>query len=209
MELLDSGEDKVKKICDAIREQTLDPAKQEAKDIVNKAIQEAERIVKRAHEEAQHIFKENEKKIQQQKNVLHSALNLSCKQALQALKQEIEENLFSKELSQLIQNSLNESAIAKFITVICQGLEKEGVSSNLEVFLSKNLSKEEVAKHLSSDILSKIKGKTFGLSSLASGLEVKVSDKNMTIELSEEVLKQLLSQFVREDFRELIFSATL
>ncbi len=208
MELLDSGEDKVKKICEAIRSQTLDPAKQEAKDIVQKAIEEAEKIVKRAHEEAHHILQENEKKIQQEKNVLRSALSLSCKQSLQALKQEIEENIFSKEISNMIKNCMDESSVAKFLDVICGAIEKEGISSDLEVYLSKNLSKEDVAKKLASSVLSKIKGKTFGLSSVASGVEVKISDDDMTIELSDDVLKQLLSQFVREDFRELIFSST-
>lgn len=205
MKLLDSGEDKVKKICEAIREKTLDPAKKEAKEIIEKAVNEAEKIMKRAHDEANHILKENEKKIQQEKNVLRSALSLSCKQTLQALRQEIEENIFNKEIGLLIQNSMNTDFIAQFFSVICQALEKDGISANLEVSLSKNISKEDFSKKLALDLLNKIKGKTFHLSSLTSGLEVKVSDKNMSIELSDEALKNLLAQFVREDFRELIF----
>lgn len=58
MEILDSGKDKVKKICDTLMKQTLDPAKQEAKAIVDQALHEAEKIIKQAKQEAKELVEE-------------------------------------------------------------------------------------------------------------------------------------------------------
>ncbi len=206
MELLDSGEDKVKKICDAIRSQTLDPAKAEAKKIIAHAIEESEKIMKRAHEEAKHLLEETEKKVQQEKTVLKSALNLSCKQVIQALRQEIEENVFNKTISKLLKEKLNqEDVIAEFIQAVVKALEKEGITSDISAFISKHISKEKLSAALTQDVLCKLKGQAISLSNLQSGVELKVKESDMTIELSDESLKQLLARFVREEFRELIF----
>ena len=37
MKGLETGKDKIQKICDALRKETLEPAKQEAREIVEKA----------------------------------------------------------------------------------------------------------------------------------------------------------------------------
>ena len=47
MEIVDSGKDKVKKICETLKKQTLDPAKQEARNIIDHALKEAEKITGR------------------------------------------------------------------------------------------------------------------------------------------------------------------
>ena len=77
MEILDSGKDKVKKICDTLKKQTLDPAKQEAKHIVDHALKEAEKIVKQAKEEAKQLVEEQKIKLSQEKKAFHSSLNLA------------------------------------------------------------------------------------------------------------------------------------
>ena len=52
MKGLESGKDKVKKICDALRRETLEPAERQAADIIEKAQREADEILADAHTQA-------------------------------------------------------------------------------------------------------------------------------------------------------------
>lgn len=208
MQLLDSGEEKVKKICETIREQTLDPAKDEAKSIIEHAISEADKIVKRARVEAAELHEKAKQQCQQEKKVLASALNIACKQTLQALRQEIEISVFNSDLKSMISQALDEKVINRFLEVILEGLKKDGMDSDFEIFLTKNLSKEELSKNLAAQLLDKVNNKSIDLENRAKGFVLTIKDKDMSLEFSDEILAQILSNYVREDFRKLIFGAT-
>lgn len=206
MEVLDSGQDKVKKICDALRKETLEPAKQEAKQIVDKAIAEAEKIVQRAKNDAKSIYEDNKKKMQQERNVLQSSLNLACKQSIEALRQEIEENLFNKEFAKRFkEKASSEDVVSMFINVVISAIEKEGLDGDLEVLISKNLSRESIAKRLSQETLSRLSESSIVVGGKDSGIEVKLKDHHLTVEMNDQTLLSLFSQFVREEFRKMLF----
>ncbi|MCH9630382.1 MAG: V-type proton ATPase subunit E [Chlamydiia bacterium] len=206
MEVLDSGQDKVKKICDALRKETLDPAKKEAKGIVDKAILEAEKIVHRAKEDAESIYEDNKKKMKQERNVLQSSLNLACRQSVEALRQEIEENLFNRSLArEFKEKASTEEVVVSFINVIVKAVEKEGLKGDLEITIPKHLSKETVASQLAANAVDRLKESSLVLGDRLSGIEVKLKKEHLTIEMSDQTLMSLFSRFVREEFRSLLF----
>jgi V/A-type H+/Na+-transporting ATPase subunit E len=206
MEILDSGKDKVKKICDSLKKQTLDPAKQEAKGIVDQAIKDAEKIVKRAKDEAKEIYEENRKKILQEKKAFQSSLNLASVQTMEVLRQEIEENLFNKQIARFFtQATLKEEVVAEFITVIVEALKKEGVDAPLEVMIPRSLSKTSVAAKLTQQVIEKIKGKELILSEITGGARVKLVHQHLVLEMSDQSLQTLFIKFIRDDFRALLF----
>ena len=206
MEVLDSGQDKVKKICEALRKETLDPAKKEAKSIVDRAIEEAERIVQRAKSDANAIYEENQKKMQQEKNVLQSSLNLACKQSIEALRQEIEENLFNKEFAkQFKQQASSEEVVSMFVNVVVQAIEKEGLDAEIEAYLPKHLSKESISKRLASDVAARLGQSSLIVGSKEASSEIKLKNDHLTVEMSDETLLSLFSNFLREEFRGMLF----
>ncbi|PCI94532.1 V-type ATP synthase subunit E [Candidatus Aerophobetes bacterium] len=206
MEVLDSGQDKVKKICDALRKETLDPAKKEAKGIVDKAILEAEKIVLRAKKDAESIYEENKKKMKQERNVLQSSLNLACKQSIEALRQEIEENLFNRSLAkEFKEKASTEEVVVSFINVVVQAIEKEGLKGDIDVIIPKHLSKDTVANQLAANAVSRLRESSLVLEDRMSGIEVKMKKEHLTIEMSDQTLLSLFSRFVREEFRSLLF----
>lgn len=206
MEILDSGKDKVKKICDTLKKQTLDPARQEAKGIVDQAIKDAEKIVKRAKEEAKDIYEENKKKILQEKRAFHSSLNLASLQTIEVLRQEIEENLFNKHIAALFtQATLKEDVVAEFINTIIAALQKEGIDAPLEAWIPRSLSKAQVAEKLSQQVMEKLKDTDLVLSDVTGGAKIKVIDRHLVLEMTDQSLKALFIKFIRDDFRELLF----
>jgi V/A-type H+-transporting ATPase subunit E len=206
MEILDSGKDKVKKICDTLKKQTLDPAKQEAKHIVDHALKEAEKIVKQAKEEAKQLVEEQKIKLSQEKKAFHSSLNLAAKQALEALKQEVEEHLFHKNIATMFQKAThNEDVVASFINTILTCLEKEGLDSNLEVSIPKHLSRQKVLEKLTEKFMQSLKDHQMHFGDFHGGVKIKLKDHNIVFEMTDESLRSLFTRYIREEFRSFLF----
>lgn len=206
MEILDSGKDKVKKICETLKKQTLDPAKQEAKTIVDHAVKEAEKIIKQAREEAKGILEDQKQRIQKEKNAFHSSLSFASRQTVEALKEEIENHLFNKQISQLFkEHTAKEDVVAEFIDVVVKALDKEGLNAPFDVYIPKVLSRQKIAEKLTGQILQQIEGKEIQFGDFHGGAKVKVKNKHLTVEMTEDSLKSLFMRFIREEFRTVLF----
>jgi V/A-type H+-transporting ATPase subunit E len=205
----ESGKDKVKKICDILRRETLEPAENEAKQIIDSAKEQAEQIVSTAHEEAEKIHLEASQEIERQKNVFQSSLSQACKQAVEALKQGIEEKLFNHELAHLMtQHTQDPKVLAQLVTAVIKGIEKEGIEAALSVYIPAAVPARAVNMLLAHEILEKLHEKSVLVGPLTGGIEVKLLKKNMTIDISDAALKELVANYIRKDFRELIFGST-
>lgn len=206
MEMLDSGKDKVKKICDTLKRQTLDPAKQEAKNIVDQAMKEAEKILRRAKEEAKEVYEEQKRKILQERKACQSSLNLASLQTIEVLRQEIEDNLFNKQIAQLFAKATQkEEVVAEFINVIVMAIKKEGLDGNLEVIIPRSLSKSSVAEKLTQEVLEKLGSTSLILSDMVGGAKVKMVNHHLVLEMSDQSLRNLFTRFIRDEFRTLLF----
>lgn len=203
----ETGKDKVKKICDILRRETLDPAISEAEQIVRSAQNQAEQIIASGVKEAERLKEEARLDIERQRNVFQSSLNQACKQAISALKQNIEEKLFNQELSRTItQYTSDPKVLAALIEGIVKGIEKDGVDGPLSVNIPASVSPAAVNKLLAHGILEKLKEKGVLIGPMTGGIEVKLHKDNITIDVSDAALKELIANYIRKDFREMIFS---
>jgi V/A-type H+-transporting ATPase subunit E len=208
MKAVETGTDKVKKICEALKKETIDPAKKEADAIVHRAREEAARLIEEAKEEAKEVLREAKEKIQEERSVFQSSIHLAAKKSIAALKEEIEEKLFSRELSEVVKKAVSgPEVVAKLISAIVKGIEEEGIKGDLRAFISKEVSVQDVNACLAEGILERLKGKSVEVGEVKGGAEVKIVDQNITIDMSDEALKALLAKYIQEDFREIIFSS--
>jgi V/A-type H+-transporting ATPase subunit E len=202
----ETGKDKVKKICDILRRETLEPAEGEAEQIVRSAKEQAEQIVAAARQEVEKIHLEARQEIERQKNIFQSSLTQACKQAIEALKQSIEERLFNQELGRLMtQYTQDPKILAQLVTAIVKGIEKEGTEAVLSVYIPAAVPARAVNMLLAHEIVEKLKEKSVLVGPLAGGIQVKLHKENMTVDISDMALKELVANYIRKDFRELIF----
>ncbi len=208
MKSVDTGKEKVKKICDVLKRETIEPAKKEASGIIHRAKEEAQRIVEEAKRDANHHIEEAQKKIQEERNVFQASIHVASKKCIDLLKQQIEKELFSSELDQFVSNAMKDPAtIAKLISVIVEAIEKEGMSGDLQAIVPTKVPAKKVNDQLIKGVLSRLKNNSVDLGDLAGGAQIKLVDKNLTIDMSEEALKALIAGYVRDDFRAAIFSS--
>lgn len=208
MKNLDKGQDKVEKICQEIRKETLEPAQKEAERIIEEAKQAAEKIVEDAHHEKEKILKSAKAEIAQEKNIFESSLEQASRQSLESLRQSIEHKMFNEGLDHVLKShTSNPQVVATLINAIVKALEKEGLDAHLSAIIPKEVSSKDVVVFLAEDVKSKLKDEAMTVGNFAGGAQVKLMDKKMTVDISDKALSELVSSYVRKDFRKLFFNA--
>ncbi len=206
MKGLESGKDKVKQICDVLKRETLEPAKKEAGKIIEEAKVKADEILADAHVSAKKMMDDAFLEIEKQKGIFQASLTHACRQTIDSLKEKIETRLFNPELAHLVAKPLQDPKIlAELITAIIHALEKEGTESDLSVVISSKMPARAINELLASDVLKKLKEKSVILGNISGGIQVKLLKNNITIDLSDETLRELVATYIRKDFRDYIF----
>lgn len=204
MKHLDTGADKIKKICDAIRHETIEPAKQQAKVILEQASEQATKIIQDARSQAESILETAKKQHEKEKHIFEASMAHSAKLFKEKLRIEIEEHFLSKSLDQLSMHLFNsEEMCAKLVSALIAGFSNKTMGGDLTLILSHNLNKQEFVKHLSSDVKARIS--RVDSSDNISGVVLKCEGENLRIELNREQLTEALLETLRSDFRKYFY----
>lgn len=208
MDDFETGKDKIKKICTILKDEALQPAREEAKQILNVAEQEARQMIKDADASAKKIMNEAQKKIESDQELFNNSMKQACRQIIEALKQEIENKLFNKTLSSWLQKeTVDPSVGAKLITALVKAIEKEGTSSDFSAIIPEQMSVENVNALLVKEIMEKLREKSVMVGPIAGGVQLKLHDKRFTLDVSDEAIKEWLGQYISQDFRNLLFKS--
>ncbi len=206
---LETGKDKIKKICEILKNETLEPAKQEAQKIIAQAHEEAAKIIQETQQKAEDILKANQEKMQRERKVFESSLVQAAKQGMETLRQAIERDLFNEELSSWVkQNTADPKIAAQLITVLVRAIEKEGVSADFSALIPSQIPADKVNALIAKSILEKLREKSVTIGNFKGGVQLKLHDQKCTLDLSDQALYELLEKYLRKDFRELLFKNT-
>jgi len=207
MKGLETGKDKVKKICDALRRETLEPAIEDAKERLAHAERVATEIINAANEEAERIKQEARRDIERQQTVFKAALTQACKQAVEMLKQEIEQKLFNPELSRMIAAQMQDpQALSALIGTVVKAIEKEGLDGDFSIYIPASISARTINQLLTEQVKERLKEKSVSIGSFAGGIQVKLHKENLMIDISDTAVKELVAQYARKDLRALLFA---
>ena len=203
---IDTGKEKVKQICDILRRETLEPAKKNAEQIVHSAQTEAAQILYDAKVEAEKVRAKALEDMAKEKSVFQASLNQACKQSLESLKDSIENKLFDEELSLLLKKPLQEPrVIADLIQAVISALQKEGIDADLDVIIPRTITAEAINELLLSQIVDRLNNRSVSVGSIQGGIEVKIQKEHLTIDVTDTALKEMVSKYIRKDFREILF----
>ncbi len=207
MDQLQTGKDKIRKICDLLKNETLDPAKAEAQDILQKAEEKARLIIRDAEERAKTLQEEAQQKIQEEKKVFDSNLASACKLGLEALRQDIENKLFAGELESFVAKlTVDPKLQAEILRALVSAVEKEGTSADFSGYIGNHVPKEELLVALGQQVIAKLKEKDVLVGEFIGGIQLKLHDRKMILDISNEALKELIGRYIRKDFRKLLFA---
>jgi V/A-type H+-transporting ATPase subunit E len=200
--MLDTGKSKLQKILEILKKETLEPAKQEAREIVENAQLQAKKILESAKKEGEKLLLESREEMKKEKKIFESALFLSSKQVIESLKQNIEGKLFKENLFSLIgEETKKPEVLAQLITAIVQAIKEKGIDAELSSYVSRKIDPKKINDLLMEKIKDQLKGKGVLLEDFSGGVRVYLQDKEITFDLSNEAIVDLVIEYLRPEFR--------
>jgi len=207
MKGLETGKDKIQKICDSLRKETLEPAKQEAREIVENSHLQAAEVVNEAQKKAAAMIQAAEMEIDEKRKVFQASMNLACRQGIEQLKQKIEKELFDKELADLIGKEMADpKLIANLLNAFMRSMEEKGVEEDFVAVIPKGISPRSINELLASKTLERLHNKSVVAGDFAGGVQIQMKGRQITIDISDAVVRELIGQYIRRDFRDLVFN---
>ena len=114
--------------------------------------------------------------------------------------------MFFKGLHDLV---AKEMAHPKFIADLVQDfmkmLDEKGINEELTALVPKGASKKAINSLIASQFLDRLHGKSVVLGDFDGGVQLKLHDQTVTIDMSDRALRDVLASFLRADFRKLVF----
>ena len=206
MEKRGTGDERLAAICQLIRNETLDPAKEEAEQIKHAAERDAAHIRAEAKRHAEQMLHDARTLLKTEKDAFDASLEMTARHTVALLKEKVEHTLFNPAFDRYLSKELSdEKKTAHLLDLIIQGIEKEGLEGDLSIWLGKNLDREEVLKNICFETAQQIAQNTVFSGEHTSGLVVKITDRHLSIEITPQGLKELMAGFLRPDFRAMLF----
>ena len=207
MKGLETGKDKIQKICDVLRSETLEPAKQEAREVIENAHLQATEIVREAQKKAEELIKKASGEMEERGKVFQASLQLACRQGLEQLKQKIEEQLFCKGLSDLVmQEMADPKVIAHLINSFMKAMEEKGIEEEFVAVIPKTISPRSINSLIASQFLERLQKQTVVVGDFAGGVQIQLKEKEITIDISDATVRDIIASYIRRDFRDMVFS---
>lgn len=202
---LDTGKEKIQKICDVLRREAIEPAEEEATRIVGGARKEAEQILAKAKAEAAALEKGARERVASERRVFESSVEQGVRQSVETLRQQVEQKLFYGELAEtLAVASGDPKLVASLINAIVEAIGREGIETDLMVLIPKTVTVDEVNGLLLEKVAAKLKGGV-QVGDFAGGVQVRLVDRQITVDMSDEALEELMGRYLRKDFRAILF----
>ena len=205
MKKQDSGQDQLQRICDLLRRDTLEPALSEARRIESEAEQHAQKILEEAHKKASEREAHMRDHLKQEQERFEHNIQNALQQALNLLRQEIEEGLFNPSLAAILTDASQDSKwVAHLLNAMVQAVVREGTQTSFEAVLGAEVNAEDVKAHLAAPARELLQ-KGISVGHFSGGVQLRLVDRNLTLDVSDEALRELFGRFLRKDFRSLLF----
>jgi V/A-type H+-transporting ATPase subunit E len=209
MEPLEQGKQKLSEICDLLRKDTLEPAQKEASSIIENAKAESQKLINTAKGKAQAVIEDAHKKNEQERILFNTSLDVAATQTFSKLKEEIETKLFNRQLKHLVQQIVDDPKnVARLVNVMVEAIAKEGLNGNLLLQLGKAINPEKISELLIKEVADQLEKKEIPIETISGGVVICLKDKQMSVDMSDEALRDLLGTYLRPSFREILFKNT-
>lgn len=203
----ETGKEKIQKICDILKKETLEPAKQEAREIVENAHLQAADIVKEAKKKAESLLAETQKELEEKQKVFQASLQLACRQGIDLLKQKIEQELFDKQLTSVVADAMkNPKLISELLSSLVRSIEEKGIEDDLVAWIPKDVTPRMINAQLAATVLERFKNQSVAVGDFDGGVKVQFLGNQITLDISDAAVRELIALYIRRDFRDLVFN---
>jgi len=200
--------DKLQELTRKIYEEGLEKGKKEAEDILAKAKHDADELLKNARKEAERIIETAKKEAEELKKNVESELNLSSRQAINALKQKLTDLVVSRSIKDALDKSFDDKEfIQKIILAIVENWEKIDQSGGDITIMLPEKDKNKFDEFLKGKVAESIRS---GLNidfeeGMKSGFKIGPADGSFRISFTESDFDNFFKQYLRPRTKKLLY----
>jgi V/A-type H+-transporting ATPase subunit E len=206
MNSLDTGKDKIKKICEILEKETLEPAKVAAGRLIQDAEEKALKIIEEAQLKAKSIVSEAKETAEKNQRFFENSLKQGFSSAKEQLRQDIEKTLFSETFAPWVQKNFSQADVAaELVKALVEAIKKEGTEGDVSAYVAKHIPSSQVNALVGQALLARLKEKEIQVGAFNAGVQVKLHKQQLTLDLSDEAIIELLTGYISKEFRDIIF----
>ena len=201
---ISSLDSKIKDISDYLKSSVLDPAEKEKESIIASAKEESAKIIADARKQAEDMLAKAKKESDALKHNTDSALKIAAKQSVDKLKMALEKEVLSFTFDKPVKDSLkSEHVLKELVAGVVKHYSDKGAFA---IVLS-----DELKKTLSSYVQEQVSlkgaaGIKLSDETIPSGFSIVSGNGVLKYDFSEESVVELLTEFIRPELREALFS---
>jgi V/A-type H+-transporting ATPase subunit E len=200
--------DKLQELTRKIYEEGLEKGKKEAGEILSNAKHEADELLKNARKEAEKIIEQAKKESEELKKNVQSELNLSSKQAINALKQRLTDLVVTKSIRGTLDKAFDDNEfIQKIILAIVANWDKIDKSGGDITVVLPEKDKGKLDDFLKGKIAKQIQsGLTIDFEEgMKSGFKIGPADGSFRISFTESDFENFFKQYLRPRTKKLLY----
>ncbi|TVR42043.1 MAG: V-type ATP synthase subunit E [Bacteroidia bacterium] len=199
---------KLQELTEKIYQEGVDKARKEAEQIVSEAEKKAEEMIEKAEKEAKSTIEKAQKEADDLKKNALNELQLSARQAISDLKQEVVHLIQAKTIEPAAKSAFTEPAFTQdVIRTIVKNWDPKGSDNvDLQVLLPANKQKEfeSYFKNKAADLLNKGLDITFS-DKIKGGFKIGPKDGSYLVSFSDEDFEHFFKIYMRPRLIELLF----
>lgn len=215
-QILSSG---VQELIERLRQEGIANGKNEARKLVDEAHSQAKKVIDEAHSQAQEMLDRAQREADHYRKAAREAVNLAARDTILELKSTLTTQ-FSRRVSEMVTETLADEEFLKKVILELAGRvrEKADAAEKLEIMLPHDIiGLDELRRHpekvregalgqfvlaTSADLFRK--GVSFVRGEHKWGLIIRLVDDDLRIELTEEIISDLLLEHLLPRFRALL-----
>lgn len=201
-------QNKLQELTDKLYNEGVSKGKKEAGEIVAQAQAEAAKIIADAKSEAERIVKEAEAKATETAERTNKDLQTASKQAITALRQQIESSMLNRTISKGTAAAMNDKEfICSIIKTIAGSFNPDSTKSvSLDVILPESM-KSELDGYFRQNLANELNsGISISYEKMKSGgFRIGPSDGSYRISFTADDFESMIAEYLRPKSREIIF----
>ncbi len=203
----ESGKDKIKKICEILEKETLEPARNEAQRLIQDAKAKADEILVQAQQEAQQLLQTAQKQIERNQTLFHASLKQGFSAIKEQLRQELQTTLVLPSFTDWVRSHVHEAMTeAQFVQAMIRAIDQAGLQGQVAVYVAKEVSVDAVNALLGQQILDRLEKGSVQVGTFGAGVQLRLEAHHLILDVTEESLVDLLTTYVAKPFREILFA---
>lgn len=85
-------------------------------------------------------------------------------------------------------------------------MEEKGVEEEFIAVIPKGISPRSLSSLIAEKIMERLENQVVALGDFGGGVQISLKEKQITIDVSDTVIREIIAQYIRRDFRDLVFN---